>query len=92
MKLLTIKQIKNGSYRDVDLNKTLTALVIKLYLPISTLVYMLYIIAFQPSKTMASYVTIALIISYFLLYPIGYYFTCCETYINKFEVKDEFHS
>ena len=80
MKLLTIKQIKNGSYRDIDIDKTITGLVIKLYLPISTLAYMIYLLVFQPSKTMATIVTISLIISFFLLYPIGFYFACCETY------------
>lgn len=89
MKLLTIKQIKNGRYRDINLDKTITAFVMKLYLPISALAYMLYIIVFQPSKIMSGIIAISLIISYFLLYPIGYYFICCETYISECEGNNE---
>lgn len=89
MKLLTIKQMKNGLYRDINLNSTITALVMKLYLPISALTYMIYVFAFQPSKTMSAIVVISLVISYFLMYPIGYYFICCETYISECEGNDE---
>ena len=85
MKLLTIKQMKNGLYRDINLNSTITVLVMKLYLPISALAYMIYVFAFQPSKTMSAIVVISLVISYFLMYPIGYYFMCCETYIGECE-------
>lgn len=83
MKILTIKQMKNGLYRDIDLNSTITTLVIKLYLLISALAYMIYVFAFQPSKTMSAIVVTSLFISYFLMYPIGYYFMCYETYIKE---------
>lgn len=85
MKILTIKQMKNGLYRDIDLNSTITTLVIKLYLLISALACMIYVFAFQPSKTMSAIVATSLFISYFLMYPIGYYFMCCETYISECE-------
>lgn len=88
MKLLTIKQLKNGRYRDINLDKTITTFVMKLYLAISPLAYMIYVIVFQPSKIMSAIVVISLIISYFLMYPIGYYFMCCETYISECEVED----
>lgn len=89
MKLLTIKQIKNGRYRDIDLDRTITGLVMKLYLPISTLAYMIYLLVFQPNETTATIVTISLIISFFLLYPIGIYFACCETYKGESKVGNE---
>ena len=83
MKLLTIKQMKNGLYRDIDLDTTITAMIMKNYLPLSAVCYAIYIFSFQPSPKMAATVMLLFFLSYILMYPIGYYFMCCETYISE---------
>lgn len=89
MKLRTIKELKNGIYYNIDLDKTYAGTIMKMLNHTYILVYIAYFIfkmPFPPTELALKQATIGAGICMLLVIItgiFGLYFALCETYIKE---------
>ena len=85
MKLITIKQLKNGVYRNIEIGETRTGLILGVLCRLYLCIYVLYIWANIEELSLKQIIIGGLICILLLAITtvFGYYFVSCELFVRE---------
>lgn len=83
MKLLTIKQLKNGVYRNIEIGETRTGRILGFLCRLYLCIYVLYTWANIEELSLKQIIIGGLIYILLLAITAGYYFVSCELFVRE---------